>query len=104
MVRRAHRQHAAAHGSGVDRRAVVAGLDGRDDRDAGLDDRDALTVPSPPRPFVSLNLIYILLRVALLLPLALQLQRQGLVFLAGRPLRVSNVNRREASARSGEIV
>ena len=48
MVRRAHRQHAAAHGSGVDRRAVVAGLDGRDDRDAGLDDRGALTVPSPP--------------------------------------------------------
>ena len=57
VVRRAHRRHAAAHGSRVDRRAVVAGLDGRDDRDAGLDDRGALTVPSPPRPFVSLALI-----------------------------------------------
>ena len=60
VVRRAHRRHAKAHGSGVDRRAVVAGVDSRDYRDAGLDDRGALTVPSPPRPFVSLNLIYIL--------------------------------------------
>ena len=42
----ADRRHAKTHGPGVDRRAVVAGLDGRDDRDR----RDELT--SPPSRFV----------------------------------------------------